>query len=315
MLSYKREACIFINKVLGLKDTEYEISIDKLEKCDTSFITKSYYCKETDVIYRRTDMEVYFLIEHQSSVDSNMPARIVEYAVEILRDIIKNREKENKRNKKLNKNTKISQTKQKLQPTIIPIVLYTGESKWNVKTYIREVQVEMPGYKNQEFGRYILVDANKYKEEELLKEEEALAKVVLLERSKNIEETYEKINQRKMDEYVEEIIKEYTCNVAKRLLSDEAVEKIREKYKKVGGGKSMLVDYLIRAKEEGRVLGRTDGIKLGRADGIKVGLKEGKKSGRIEEKLKIAKALKNMGLKIEDIEKATKLSKVEIEKL
>ena len=207
MLSYKREACIFINKVLGLKGTEYEISIDKLEKCDTSFITKSYYCKETDVIYRRTDMEVYFLIEHQSSVDSNMPARIVEYAVEILRDIIKNKEKENKRNKKLNKNTKISQTKQKLQPTIIPIVLYTGESKWNVKTYIREVQVEMPGYKNKEFGRYILVDANKYKEEELLKEEEALAKVVLLERSKNIEETYEKINQRKMDEYVEEIIK------------------------------------------------------------------------------------------------------------
>ena len=94
MLSYKREACIFINKVLGLKDTEYEISIDKLEKCDTSFITKSYYCKETDVIYRRTDMEVYFLIEHQSSVDSNMPARIVEYAVEILRDIIKNKEKD-----------------------------------------------------------------------------------------------------------------------------------------------------------------------------------------------------------------------------
>ena len=40
-------------------------------------------------------MEVYFLIEHQSSVDSNMPARIVEYAVEILRDIIKNKEIKN----------------------------------------------------------------------------------------------------------------------------------------------------------------------------------------------------------------------------
>ena len=98
-----------------------------------------------------------------------------------------------------------------------------------------------------------------------------------------------------MDEYVEEIIKEYTCNVAKRLLSDEAVEKIREKYKRVGGGKSMLVDYFIRAKEEG--------------------IADGKKSGRMEEKLKIAKALKKMGFRIEDIEKATKLSKEEIEKL
>ena len=303
MLSYKREACIFINKVLGLKDTEYEISIDKLEKCDTSFITKSYYCKETDVIYRRTDMEVYFLIEHQSSVDSNMPARIVEYAVEILRDIIKNKEKENKRNRKLNKQTNISKIKQKLQPTIIPIVLYTGEKKWNVKTYIREAQVEMPGYKNQEFGRYILVDANKYKEEELLKEEEALAKVVLLERSKNIEETYEKINQRKMDEYVEEIIKEYTCNVAKRLLSDEAVEKIREKYKKVGGGKSMLVDYLIRAKEEGRVLGRTAGIKAGKIIGIKEGT------------IKIAKKLKMKKMSTKEIKEITGLNEADIEKL
>ena len=307
MLSYKREACIFINKVLGLKGTEYEISIDKLEKCDTSFITKSYYCKETDVIYRRTDMEVYFLIEHQSSVDSNMPARIVEYAVEILRDIIKNKEKENKRNKKLNKQTKISKAKPKLQPTIIPIVLYTGEKKWNVKTYIREVQVEMPGYKNKEFGRYILVDVNKYKEEELLREEEALPKVVLLERSKNIEETYEKINQRKMDEYVEEIIKEYTCNVAKRLLSDEAVEKIREKYKRVGGGKSMLVDYLIRAKEEGRA----DGIKTGKADGIKAGKIIGIKEGTI----KIAKKLKMKKMSTKEIKEITGLNEADIEKL
>ena len=198
-----------------------------------------------------------------------------------------------------------------MQPTIIPIVLYTGESKWNVKTYIREVQVEMPGYKNQEFGRYILVDANKYKEEELLKEEEALAKVVLLERSKNIEETYEKINQRKMDEYVEEIIKEYTCNVAKRLLSDEAVEEIREKYKRLGGGKSMLVDYLIRAKEEGRVLGRTDGIKAGRAAGIRAGKIIGIKEGTI----KIAKKLKMKKMSTKEIKEITGLNEADIEKL
>ena len=182
-------------------------------------------------------------------------------------------------------------------------MLYTGERKWNVKTYIREAQVEMPGYKNKEFGRYILVDANKYKEEELLKEEEALAKVVLLERSKNIEETYEKINQRKMDEYVEEIIKEYTCNVAKRLLSDEAVEKIREKYKKVGGGKSMLVDYLIRAKEEGRVLGRTAGIKAGKIIGIKEGT------------IKIAKKLKMKKMSTKEIKEITGLNEADIEKL
>ena len=294
---------MFINKVLGLKNTKYEISKDKLEKCDTSFITKAYYNKEADVIYKRTDMEVYFLIEHQSTVDKNMSVRILEYEVEILRDIIKNK-KENKSNNK-------NKTELKENPTIIPIVLYTGEEKWNEKTYITETQIQMPGYRNKEFGRYILVDANKYQEEELLKEEGALWKIILLEKSNNIEDTYMKISKRKLKKYVKEIIYEYTCNVARLLLSEKTVEEIKEKYKNKQGGESMLLDYLIKAKEEGIVIGRTDGIKAGRTAGKAAGIKVGIKEGTI----RIAKQLKKMGFKIEDIEKATKLSKDEIEKL
>ena len=294
---------MFINKVLGLKNTKYEISKDKLEKCDTSFITKAYYNKEADVIYKRTDMEVYFLIEHQSTVDKNMSVRILEYEVEILRDIIKNKEK--------NKSNKKNKTEPKENPTIIPIVLYTGEEKWNEKTYITETQIQMPGYRNKEFGRYILVDANKYQEEELLNEEGALSKIILLEKSNNIEATYKKISKRKLKKYVKEIIYEYTCNVARLLLSEKTVEEIKEKYKNKQGGESMLLDYLIKAKEEGIVIGRTDGIKAGRTAGKAAGIKVGIKEGTI----RIAKQLKKMGFKIEDIEKATKLSKDEIEKL
>ena len=73
----------------------------------------------------------------------------------------------------------------------------------------------------------------------------------------------------------------------------------------------MLLDYLIKAKEEGIVIGRTDGIKAGRTAGKAAGIKVGIKEGTI----RIAKQLKKMGFKIEDIEKATKLSKDEIEKL
>ena len=298
---------MFINKVLGLKNTKYEISKDKLEKCDTSFITKAYYNKEADVIYKRTDMEVYFLIEHQSTVDKNMSVRILEYEVEILRDIIKNK-KENKSNNK-------NKTEPKENPTIIPIVLYTGEEKWNEKTYITETQIQMPGYRNKEFGRYILVDANKYKDDELLKEEGALWKIILLEKSNNIENTYKKISKRKLKKYVKEIIYEYTCNVARLLLSEKTVEEIKEKYKNKQGGESMLLDYLIKAKEEGIVIGRTDGIKVGRTAGIKVGKAAGVKEGIKEGTIRIAKQLKKMGFKIEDIEKATKLSKDEIAKL
>ena len=302
---------MFINKVLGLKNTKYEISKDKLEKCDTSFITKTYYNKEADVIYKRTDMEVYFLIENQSTVDKNMSVRILEYEVEILRDIIKNK-KENKSNNK-------NKTELKENPTIIPIVLYTGEEKWNEKTYITETQIQMPGYRNKEFGRYILVDANKYQEEELLKEEGALWKIILLEKSNNIENTYKKISKRKLKKYVKEIIYEYTCNVARLLLSEKVVEEIKEKYKNKQGGESMLLEYLVRAKEEGRIdgikVGRAAGIKAGRTAGIKVGKAAGVKVGIKKGTIRIAKQLKKMGFKIEDIEKATKLSKDEIEKL
>ena len=73
----------------------------------------------------------------------------------------------------------------------------------------------------------------------------------------------------------------------------------------------MLADALLKMKEKYIVEGKRNGI----IEGKKAGIQEGKKVARREEKLKIAKSLKLMGLKIEDIVKATGLSKNEIEKL
>ena len=288
VLSNKREAYLFINNVLKLKNTENEISMDKLERCDNRYITSTYDNQETDIIYKRTDMEVYFLIEHQSSVDKSMAERIMEYIIEILRDNIDYQ--------------KITKAKYKI-PLIIPIVLYTGKEKWKAEEYIVPMQVEMPGYKNKEFGRYILVDTNKYNEKELIEEEGALSKVILLERAENLEETYNKIKYEKMQEYEKRLIDEYTWNVSEKVLGKEKMLEIREKYRKKKGDKSMLVDVLMEMKEKYKEEGIQEGTRIGRID------------GENKEKLKIAKALKKMGFRIEDIEKATKLSKLEIEKL
>lgn len=73
----------------------------------------------------------------------------------------------------------------------------------------------------------------------------------------------------------------------------------------------MLADALLKMKEKYIVEGKRNGI----IEGKKAGIQEGKKVARREEKLKIAKSLKLMGLKVEDIVKATGLSKNEIEKL
>ena len=293
VLANKREAYLFINSVLKLKGTENEIGMEELEQCNNRYITKAYYNKETDILYKIKNRPVFILIEHQSSVDYTMPERIIEYLVEILR-------KYNIERKKIK--NKISTI-----PTIIPIVLYTGNKKWNVKTYLGENQQKVPGFKSIEFGRYILVDTNKYKEEELIEEDGALSKILLLEKSKDVEKTYKKIKYEDLKEYEKELIDEYTCNVAARVLPELKIEEIREKLRKKEGGKSMLADALLKMKENYIIEGRKEGRKSGIIEGIE--------SGKREEKLKIAKSLKLMGLKIEDIVKATGLSKKEIENL
>ena len=296
VLANKREAYLFINNTLKLKNTENEIAMEQLEQCDNRYITKTYYNKETDILYKIKNRQVYFLIEHQSSVDYEMPKRIMEYVIEILRKNVEDREVKNKRYK---------------LPLIIPIVLYTGNKKWNVKDYIVEIQEEISGYKNREFGKYILVDANKYKEKELIEKEGVLSKIILLERTKDIEKTYEKIKYENLEEYEKELIDEYTCNVASRILPEIKIEEIREKVRRKEGGESMLADALLKMKEKYIVEGKRNGI----IEGKKAGIQEGKKVARREDKLKIAKSLKLMGLKVEDIVKATGLSKNEIEKL
>ena len=140
-----------------------------------------------------------------------------------------------------------------------------------------------------------------------------------------------KIKYEDLEEYEKELIDEYTCNVAARVLPELKIEEIREKLRKKEGGKSMLADallkmkenYIIEGRKEGKKIGLKEGISKGKKAGIiegisrgkKVGIIEGIESGKREEKLKIAKSLKLMGLKIEDIVKATGLSKEEIQKL
>lgn len=235
ILSNKREAYLFINNVLNLKDTKNEINIEDLQQCNDRYITKTYYNKEIDIIYKIKNRQVYFLIEHQSSVDYEMPKRIVEYTIEILRQSTDYKEVKNKRYK---------------LPLIIPIVLYTGNKKWNVKGYIGEIQEEIPGYNKKEFGRYILIDANKYKDEELIEADGALSKIILLEKAKDIERTYGKIKYENLEEYEKELIDEYTCNVVARVLPDVKIEEIRKNFRKEEGGKSMLADALLKFRNQ-----------------------------------------------------------------
>ena len=73
------------------------------------------------------------------------------------------------------------------------------------------------------------------------------------------------------------------------------------------------------AQKDGFKIGHEEGVKVGLEEGkkagIKEGIKEGIKQGIKEEKLNIAKKMKEMGLSIKDIVTATGLLKEDVEKL
>ena len=110
VLSVKEEALILINKALKPKEKIKE----EIELYNNRFITSKYKDRESDIIYKVKNKNIFFIIEHQSTIDYSMVYRMLEYSIEIMRQIIQG--KENKR-------------KTYKYPLIIPIVIYTGDKK------------------------------------------------------------------------------------------------------------------------------------------------------------------------------------------
>lgn len=164
VLSIKEEAIYLINKAIKPKK---EIK-EKIELYNSRFITSKYKDKESDIVYKVKDKNIFFILEHQSTIDYSMPYRMMQYSIEIMRLII---------------NEKESKKKTFKYPQIIPIVIYTGENKWDAKLSMKELVEKVDWYEEKE--EINLVDINEYTKEELLQENNILSKVMLLEKSKN----------------------------------------------------------------------------------------------------------------------------------
>ena len=126
LLSDKEETRKFINKFLKLPET---LKQNELELYNSSYITSEYKSKEADIVYKKKNEDIFFLIEHQSTVDISMPYRIKNYAVEILRTAVDK--------------SKIHQIDYEY-PLVIAIVLYTGDKKWNAKLKFEDMQKKLP---------------------------------------------------------------------------------------------------------------------------------------------------------------------------
>ena len=277
ILSNKDEVALFINKVLQLSKINKEIRADMLERYETSLITKSYLNREADIIYKRKDMDVFFLIEHQSRIDYNMPIRIMEYVTAIITNYWYS-DKENIVNRKY--------------PLVIPIVLYIGKNKWNVEKHISSRQVKMPGYKS-EYGKYTVFDANDYEDSELLQEKGALSKIILLEKTKGekeLQDNYIKISKEYLSEKEKDMIIEYLCNISSTKLSQQKINEIKKLFMK--GEKTMLAEIFMEKEKKAWLGGKEEGIK--------------------QSKNEFAKKLLKSGIDIKNIKEWTGLSEKEI---
>ena len=154
ILDDKKEAIKFITKALKVKFTIQE---EEIEKYNSRYVTNMLKNTEPDVIYKIKDKNIYIEIEHQTKIDYTMPVRIMEYKYAIIKSAI---EKE-----------KLKEEGYEI-PKVIPIVLYTGKSKWNATgVYKTKTKKEIENITKELQDKYIIVDVNKYSKEQLLKED------------------------------------------------------------------------------------------------------------------------------------------------
>ena len=279
ILDNKKEFKDFLNKILKLKNG---INEENIEKYNSSFVSESFKNQEADIIYKIKGEEIFILLEHQTKIDYKMPLRILKYEMEIIRSrIIKNI------------NNKI------VYPVVIPIVLYTGEKRWDASINFEVRNSELAKYRGIKEVRYNLVDINEYTKEELLKEKNILSKIMIIEKSKTSEEL-----KHNLEKIIKEVCisnneydmeqKKLLINIIEYTLSGKLDQNKIEEYKiKLEGEKNMLAVFDMLERER---------------------IKD-KEEGRIESKKTIAKKLIEMKIDKDIIIKATGLTEKELEEL
>lgn len=88
-----------------------------------SIISEKFKNKESDVVYKIKDKNIFLLIEHQSKIDDKMPKRILDYEIE---------------------------------------TIYTGRRKWDVAGYIQDCRKKSNRLESFRLGNYYIIYNNTY---------------------------------------------------------------------------------------------------------------------------------------------------------
>jgi predicted transposase/invertase (TIGR01784 family) len=267
------------------------VDINSLSHEKESFIDKELEGLYTDVLFK-TDINgkegyIYFLIEHKSYVTKMVGIQLMIYIAKIWERKMK---------------------KGKL-PLVIPLVVYHGEKKWNIKndlislidgieTLPTEIKNYIPNF------QYIINDLS------ALSDEQIKGNVILQIFIKVVQSIY------KGEEEFLKTVEEVSIALEHLEQKDKAIEYF-----------IVFLKYVVNAKQDiskGKVFKTIEKVSPERSDviltiaeqlinegiekGIEKGLKKGIGKGQLKEKKETAIRLKKSGADIDFISKATELS-------
>jgi predicted transposase/invertase (TIGR01784 family) len=270
-----------------------DISAADLETVHKSFVTPEFSEIDSDLIYRLKikDSDVYFyvLVELQSQVDHTMPFRLLRYMMELLNHIFKNTE------------NNIRERKDFRLPAIVPIILYNGEDNWTAVKTFREYteNYEIFGDNIINF-RYLLFDVKRTDEAAMLSTKRILDAVFLLDKWRLENKTSTKEVEAFLEKYLPDLPEEDALELFRWIkhilykgdLSPENEETFRNLLK---GGKTM-----------------KHALEIWRDEMIDVATLEGERKGEKKKAFEIADKLRNEGVDVDTIARATGLTIDEI---
>lgn len=292
ILKNPEEMAKIINEFL---EPSVEVKGENLVKYTNSYITQKYKSKEADIVYKLKNEEVFFLVEHQSTIDKKMPYRILNYCVDIMQEWVKS--------KKMKRQTKY--------PIVVPIIIYTGIEKWRIPKNFKDVQLS-----NQVFGDfkidlyYNLIEINKLSKKYLIDQQSLFGYGMVIEKSKNKEELQENLelivkNAKSKEKLMEisNIIEYLFFDMIEESAKEMLIEKINLKIRKEEKDMSSLYERLLAETCEMIREGKNEGIE------------EGKKIMREIMKEEATQSLLKNNVDEEIILKSMKITKKELEEI
>jgi len=264
-----------------------DISADDIELVNKSFVTAEYSNIDSDLIYKikmgGSDIYFYVLVELQSQVDHTMPFRLLRYMVELLSEIFRNTDKNDRERKDFR------------LPAIVPIILYNGDDNWTVVRTYREYTENHEIFGDNIINfHYLLFDVKRTDETTILSTKKMLDIVFLFDKRR--------LENKASTEEVGEFLEKHTPD----LLGDDALALLRWIKHFVYKGVLLPED-----EEKFKNLLKGKGDKTMK-HALEIWRDEMIDEAKREEDIKIARYFKDKGISVEAIAEATGLTVDEI---